>query len=84
MSNDLTQARQLIRNCLETQNPYLDIGNCGITDLNDLPELFECTHLETLIVSNTWLDGSTLKESVNRGIKNQLTALPASLKNSVI
>jgi len=52
MSHDLSQARRLIQECLETQNPYLDLGNCGITDLDDLPELWECTDLQTLIISN--------------------------------
>ena len=52
--NNLTQARKLIKECKDTQNPYLDLGKCGITDLKELPELFECTHLETLILSNSW------------------------------
>jgi hypothetical protein len=49
MKNDLSQARKLIKENLKTKNPYLDLGNCGITNLGDLPELFECTHLKTLI-----------------------------------
>jgi Leucine-rich repeat (LRR) protein len=61
--NDLTKARRLIKECKETQNPYLDLGRCGITDLNDLLELFECTHLEILILSNNQIaDYSFLKD----------------------
>jgi len=46
--NDLTQASKLIKECLETKNPFLELGNCGITDLSELPELFKCTHLGNL------------------------------------
>ena len=52
--NDLTQARRLIKECQETQNPYLDLGSCGITNLKKLPELFECKHIETLILVEEW------------------------------
>ncbi len=37
--NDLNQARRLIKECQESQSAYLDLGNCGITDLNDLSKL---------------------------------------------
>jgi len=47
-------AKSLIKDCQETQNPYLDLGNCGITDLNELPELFKCEHIETLVLSSYW------------------------------
>ena len=33
--NDLTQARKLIKECLSTQNPHLDLGNCGINVNNN-------------------------------------------------
>ncbi len=81
MNNDLTQARKLIKQCLETSNPYLELGHCGITDLNDLPELFECTHLETLILSNCWwdLEGRKNTESHNKGRLNQLSSIPLEI-----
>jgi hypothetical protein len=31
--NDLTQAGKLIKKCQETQNPYLNLEKCGITNL---------------------------------------------------
>ncbi|MCA9734544.1 leucine-rich repeat domain-containing protein, partial [candidate division KSB1 bacterium] len=79
--NDRTQANRLIRECQETQNPYLDLGNCGITDLGDLPELFECTHLQTLILANEWWDWQKRKwmQSANSGLKNQLTSLSPAI-----
>ncbi|MBT3210367.1 MAG: hypothetical protein HN704_15915 [Bacteroidetes bacterium] len=64
--NDLSQAKKLIKNCKESQNPHLDLGRCGITDLNELPELFECTHLETLILSNFWDEGNEEIYSQNK------------------
>jgi hypothetical protein len=80
--DNLAQARKLIKDCQETQNPYLDLGRCGITDLNDLPELFECTHLETLILSNSWKnvkwDGGQYKSN-NDGRDNILNRKPCKL-----
>jgi internalin A len=77
MPYPLTQAKQLIKKCLETKNTYLDLGNCGLTDLGEVPDLFDCTHLETLILSNTWYDFVEKKEkqSENRGSHNQITKL---------
>ncbi len=84
----LDQARTLIKECQETQSTYLDLGNCGITDLNELPELFACTHLETLILSDEWLEidqgNYVQKESKNRGLSNAISVVSGgllSLKN---
>ena len=61
--DDLKKAKKLIKKCQETKNFYLDLEKCGITDLNELPELFECTHLETLILRNNLIsDISFLKD----------------------
>ena len=73
--NDLTQARKLIKECKDTQNPYLDLGNCGITDLEELPELFECKHLETLILSAKWWDSKNWKKSNNSGKSNKISSI---------
>ncbi len=48
IKNSLTKAKALIQACQVNQDPHLDLSNCGITNLNDLSELFECHHLETL------------------------------------
>ena len=80
--NDLTQARKLIKECQDTQNPYLDLGKCGITDLRKLPELFECRHLEKLILSNNWWGEEGLKvHSNNTGKDNRLSFIPAKISN---
>jgi len=78
--NDLSQARKLIKECRKTQNPYLDLGNCGITDLSELPELFECTHLETLILSNEWYDAKDDEyKSSNSGKDNKISSIPKEI-----
>ncbi|MHC4321230.1 MAG: leucine-rich repeat domain-containing protein, partial [Planctomycetota bacterium] len=81
--NDLTQARALIKECQESRNPYLDLGKCGITDLNDLSELFECNHLETLILSNSSWSFDERKEilSCNKGQNNKLDSIPFKISN---
>ena len=76
-------ARRLIAENLETKNPYLDLGNCGLTDLNEVPELFECVHLETLILSNIWVEFENgimgKKSTQNKGRANKLKALPVGI-----
>ena len=78
---DLTQVRKLIKKCKKTQNPYLDLGKCEITDLNELPELFECIHLEALILSNSWRENDIRKESSNKGENNILFSIPEEISN---
>ena len=80
MKNDLTQAKGLIAECLHTQNTYLDLGNCGITDLTDLPELFECKHIETLILSSgIFLKNDYKFKSQNKGKTNCLQIIPSEI-----
>ena len=79
MKKYLSQARQLIKECKKTQSPYLELGNCGIINLNDLPELFECTHLETLILSDSWFVRSKLTDSQNNGQKNSIKSIPSKI-----
>ncbi|MGD1890823.1 MAG: leucine-rich repeat domain-containing protein [Cyclobacteriaceae bacterium] len=79
-------AQQLINKCLETQSTYLDLGNCGITDLSELPELFTCTHLETLVLSNEWLEWKAGKlvsgkrrKNFDPSNRNRLSSVPQDL-----
>lgn len=81
MTNDLSQAKRLIQECLETKNTYLDLGNCGITNLDDLPELFECTHLETLILSNSWIELGNHRESQNKGVENKIEFITEKIQS---
>ncbi|WP_417786150.1 COR domain-containing protein [Tenacibaculum sp.] len=53
-ASSLNQAKALIRKNFETKEPILDLGNLGLTSLNDVKELFQNTHLKILILSNEW------------------------------
>ncbi|GAA4396299.1 hypothetical protein GCM10023187_04290 [Nibrella viscosa] len=77
-------AIRLIKENKQTRSPFLDLGNCGLTTLPD--DLFDCTWLETLIVSNSYWDPSerTWIDSQNKGRRNSLTSISSaisSLKN---
>jgi len=80
--NDLTQARKIIKECQEVQNPYLDLGNCGISNLEGLPELFKCKHLKVLIFSERWWDAkSRCHVSCNKGEENKFFSIPEEISN---
>jgi Leucine-rich repeat (LRR) protein/GTPase SAR1 family protein len=80
----------LIKENIATKNPFLDLGNCGLTDASPCLELLaECTHLETLIFSETWRDwdNDTLEyntqNTANKGRKNDFTQIPKGLPSSL-
>ncbi|NLU91349.1 COR domain-containing protein [Chitinophaga sp. Ak27] len=64
----LKHAKELIRLNLEKEDPTLDLGNCGLTSLNEVRELFQNTHLKKLILSNEW--GEFQNGSWQRKISN--------------
>jgi internalin A len=87
------EAIAIVQKCLETQDPYLDLGMLGLRDA-DFAEgtvldklLRQCTHLETLVLSNSWYlwgtDGKwTRHYSYNMGVLNQLGTHPPALANT--
>lgn len=80
---DLSKVSLLIEECLKTKSKKLDIGNCGIHDLTVIPELFECKHLEELILSNEWAvykdGGWQHQKSHNKGNPNNISFVPDSI-----
>lgn len=70
---------KILINLLE-QNKVLDLGNCGLTDLTFIPDLYKCTHLETLILSNEWSEyqdsGWQRITSGNNGPSNNIFYIP--------
>ncbi|HMK26506.1 MAG TPA: leucine-rich repeat protein [Chitinophagaceae bacterium] len=89
-----TQALELIQHCLDTKDPYLDLGNCGLNDKEvaegtDFHKLLgECTHLQTLILSNYWSEydenGNWItKKSQNKSIGNKFDTHPPVLEKLV-
>lgn len=80
---DLSSASFLIEECLRTNSKILDLGNCGLRNLEIIPELFECTHIEVLILSNEWAEYKNGKwrklTSKNKGNRNSIQSLPESM-----
>ena len=52
-------ALQLIAENKRTQDPFLDLGNCGLTELPD--ELFDCIWLEKLNLGRRYYDANEKK-----------------------
>lgn len=77
-------ANELIKINRLSKEPKLDLGCCGLTRLETVPELFRCTHLRTLILSNEWgeYDGGNWKRKVseNKGPANNIKDLPEGFK----
>ncbi|WP_198174837.1 leucine-rich repeat domain-containing protein [Spirosoma arboris] len=65
-------AIELICENRKTQDPFLDLGNCGLTELPE--ELFNCIWLEQLNLSKVYYSDETSQwvKSKNNGIKNSL------------
>ncbi|MDV3662437.1 hypothetical protein CMU70_18555 [Elizabethkingia anophelis] len=80
---ELTVILALVGSCIQTRSTILDLGNCGITDLRKVPEIFECTHIETLILSNEWAEYEggkwEKKKSKNTGRPNSINFLPKEM-----
>ena len=68
MSTLLQEAKKRIAECLKTRSDKLVLKDLGLTDLSDIPKLFECTHLKKLDLHSEILE--THKK------KNQITHLP--------
>jgi len=68
-------AHELIEREKRERTGYLELGNCGLTELPDLSEL---EWLETLIVSNRWWDEEKRQwvDGMNTGERNRITTSP--------
>jgi internalin A len=87
------QVKQLIEENIRTQSKTLDLSNCGLTDLNEIPKLFECVWLESLSFLDGYLDSKNISRainqfdvikdlfitSINKGEENQICNLTVSL-----
>lgn len=80
----LNNVNKKIRENLLFKEKALDIGKCDLTSLYEVPLLFDCVHLETLIISNEWAEFKNnkwyKKESDNYGNNNNLGILPFEIK----
>ncbi len=80
------QAKQLIAQAKAEKWTRLDLEKFGLTHLStQVPELFELTHLEELVLSNEWTEWNEeenkweRKESQNIGEGNKLNELPQAM-----
>lgn len=65
--NNLNYARERISDYKNSKSKVLNLGNCGLTDLSLLPELFEGTeNIEELIISNHYASYDVSKNYWNR------------------
>jgi len=82
---DSALALHLIQRCFETKKEYLDLGCCGLnnidfekgTEINSA--LSKCTHLKKLYLGIKWYNNYTEKkfvETQNKGNKNNLDFIP--------
>lgn len=77
-SKGLSLARKLIRENLKSKDISLDLGNCGLADLSELPELWNCTHLEKLYFSTKYDDyGNNI--SNNKVAENRILSIPEDI-----
>lgn len=84
IDESLQPARDKILKCRQNKDTRIDLGNLSITDLSLLPELFECSHLKELILSNEWgvhrHSGVIEKlRSNNNGIRNNIFHIPPEI-----
>lgn len=70
--NGLAHAKNLIAENLKTKEAFLDLGNCGLRDLSELPELWECQHLEGLNMSPWYWGEQDYIKSKNSYSINQI------------
>ncbi|MBL7787733.1 MAG: leucine-rich repeat domain-containing protein [Chitinophagales bacterium] len=82
------EAQKLITKAKAENWKRLDLGRCGLTDLEkQVPELFELTDLEELVLSNWWIERNVEKQkweekkSTNNGKYNLINQLPKALSN---
>ncbi|SCY75933.1 Ras of Complex, Roc, domain of DAPkinase [Flavobacterium anhuiense] len=81
----LKHAKELIKVNLKNEDTTLDLGNCGLTSLNEVKELFQNTHIKKLILSNEWGEfqngGWERKISNNKLEPNVLFGFPQEIGN---
>jgi internalin A len=79
-------AQQLIKKARTEGAKRLDLGNCGLTDLEtQVPELFDLIDLEELVLSNVWWEWNkegrywSKRKNSNSGEPNSIDKLPQAL-----
>lgn len=80
VTDSLDYAKRIIKENYLSKNKELDLGNCYLTSLDEVKELFDNTHLEKLILSNEWSEFKNNQwykvESINKEGRNKLSYIP--------
>lgn len=80
----LKYAKKIIEINLDKKDKRLDLGNCNLTNLIEVEEIFHNTHIEELILSNEWAEydnGKWYKNiSKNEGGRNTLSDFPIEIE----
>jgi GTPase SAR1 family protein len=83
-TDSLEYAKELIRRNVKEKSKYLDLGMCCLTSLLEVEEVFKCTHIESLIISNEWgkfENGEWQREQSNNRIgPNVFTDIPKEIQ----
>lgn len=86
-TNRLVTIKSKIKNNLIKKEKKLDLGKSNLTSLLEIPELFNCIHLETFIISNEWAEFREGKwhriESENLNGNNNIGMLPFEFEKLV-
>ena len=81
----LGYARKIIKENFASKKTELDLGNCSLTSLYEVEELFDNTHLEKLVLSNEWAAFRNVKwykiPSENKLGRNILGAFHPKISN---
>lgn len=83
--SNIKAALKIIQEAKEKQLTSIDLGNLGLTSLEDIPELFELKQLEVLQLSSSYYNwnNNIWIESKNTGEKNQITQTPTKLNKNL-
>jgi internalin A len=79
-------ALELMEINLKTQEPILDLGNCGLTDVSilELKQLSEFSHLKILNLGSYYYINGESVQSSNEGESNKLKSIPAFFPSNLL
>jgi GTPase SAR1 family protein len=85
MQQQKSLAEELIGNNIKSPVPFLDLGNCSLTDSSpELEMLADCTHLKGLSLGTEYYDESNKQvNTVNTGRQNIFYTIPRNLPPSL-
>lgn len=82
----ITLASFLIKECVEKNETFLDLGDCALNDKSqELNELSKCTHLKSLSLGTGYFtDDNVYKQTPNNLTSNTFTFIPHNLPSGLM